>query len=194
MIHPAAPSEDEIKAVLRAMLAEANHRKERFTSLVGGTCLIAMIVVIGLVYKLLVDGLGFGGFMGGLLGFLAGLAALLPLISLDEWITGLRSGRLAKEFRTVFPEENGAYETALALLKGAKSETKVEKDLIAALDEGVTVGPKVTTVGKGAAAGGLLGDFEALEAGEDKTAPKPAPAKREARKRPDFIPLDPQGR
>lgn len=187
MSQPAA----EIKTTLRVMLAEANRRKSSLTNWLYGLGLLFGLFMIGWIYDLLANGLGFGGFMAGLLGCAGGVAAVFPFVMLEEKITGWRVRALADEFRSMFPKDPGDYATALALLKSAKSESQVEKNLIQALDEDIVLGE---------APGALLGALDGIKkAAGGNSAPKtaePAPATEtpaRSEPRPDYMPLDPMG-
>ena len=200
MVSDSALTPAEIKATLRAMLAEANRRKTRLTNWLYTFGILAGLVAMGMVYELTSEILGFGGFISTILSFGGAIGTVIPFVQIEESITQRRVLALAEEFRAVFPAETGSYGQALSLLKSAKSESRVEKDLIKALDEDISLGEV-----PGSLLGGL-DDLKAKASGGTGTASKPkpvynAPSKpqgqaggvKTARPKPDFMPLDPLG-
>ena len=183
-----AQDQSEIKRRLRTMLAEANRKKNRHTMIAAACACLVGLFTIGLVYDFLTDQLDFGGFMAGLLGCAMGLVSLIPFAYVEERVSGATARRLAASFREAFPQDSGDYATALALLKSAKSESKVEVDLIKGLDEDIQIGDTAAagttkSKSKSKSGPGLLGGFDDLKPGKHKTQ-KPKPS---------HMPLDPYG-
>ena len=104
-------------------------------------------------------------------------------------------------FDKIYPEEHALRPVALKILRGMvsgnDSRAEAAEELLIELDEGVVGGPAVETVMSDAMAqidGVNSGSFQSAHQKPKPAAPPaPPPVPRSPDKRPDFIPLDPEG-
>ncbi len=186
-----ALTDDQIRTTLSPLLAEADRCKDK---------ILGRFVIAGAVLGLVVGSLAYG-YLDDTLELWAGPSFIIAVVigflvlalfgTTADCIVKWRIGKIARRFRTSFPEESGDYARAVLILKSAKTKEKVEQGLLTALEppKDVDFGavPKAVKAAK-QAAGGLLGGF----------GPSPDKAPKAAAKstEPDgdgVIPLDPFG-
>ncbi len=189
-------NDDEIKAGLSGLLAEAHKHKSRTDGWFAIGALLAVLLGLGFGYGLASDHLDFGGFGSFLVGVGLAVGALALFahcgMAFDAW----RARRWAGRFRDLFPEESGDYARALAILRASRTESKAEKDLLGALDKADPVsfdGAKMPKKGS-FLGGGLLGGLgkkaaKAPEAAKQSDGGLTAKPKRG--RTTGYMPLDP---
>ncbi len=161
----------EIKSRLEALLSEAHSEADAAFNRILLWFLFVIFLLPFIAFATAYWGIGFGVLISLLISLVVPGLIFIGSFVLMMVEDGRRARRYAERFRQSFLKEGGSFEAALALLKTAKTNLKVETDLIEVLEE-VSFAPEP----------GLMGDLGS----ETEVAPKarrPVP--------PDYVPLDP---
>ncbi len=186
-------SDQTLRAELREIVSEANKgKKEASNKVAGVAAILAPVASLAVVW-------GMAATLGTSWWILVGVGLVVLVVTFivpfgfQDTIEQRRVDRAARRFKECFTKESGDYDRALTLLKGIKSDSEVERDLLKAL------GWDVSFADEGAAA--LLGDLEkpgidkapkkthaepVIDTGMGAVETDPVPARK-----PEYIPLDP---
>lgn len=127
----------EIKCQLWELLTAADKLKARRSSRFGKLTFYVALPVGALIGGMLGAALNFGDTASIWSMILGGAAAAAGTGMLAVRKDDGHAAKLATRFRSLFPEQNGDFQTAVKLLKQFQTDSKVEKDLIKALGAGI---------------------------------------------------------
>ncbi len=127
----------EIKCQLWELLTAADKLKARRSRRFGWLAFVVALPVGVLLGGILGQMLSLGDTAGIWSWVLGGVAATLGTAMHAVKKDGTHAAKLAAKFRSLFPEGNGDFQTAVKLVKQFQTDSKVEKDLIKALGTGI---------------------------------------------------------
>ena len=127
----------EIKCQLWELLTAADKLKARRSRRFGWLAFVVALPVGALLGGILGQILNLGDTAGIWSWILGGVAATLGTAMHSVRKDGTHAAKLAARFKSLFPEGNGDFQNAVKLLKQFQTDSRVEKDLIKALDAGI---------------------------------------------------------
>ena len=130
-------TEAEIKCRLWELLTAADKLKARRSRRFGWLAFVVALPVGALLGGILGQILNLGDTAGIWSWVLGGVAATLGTAMHSVRKDGTHAAKLAARFKSLFPEGNGDFQNAVKLLKQFQTDSRVEKDLIKALDAGI---------------------------------------------------------
>lgn len=191
--------DENLREELRQLVSETGRRKDSAETRFGWAAFFFSVTMTGIAVWAMTTELGLSWWLQIILGLIVFVVSFIGIYVFGSSAGQGHVDRAAKSFKERFTRETGDYDKALALLRGSKSDTEIEKDLLKAL------GLDVIFADEGATH--LLGEFDKVRAepGSDPgkaataaepgagshTAAAPDPA---ASGPPDYIPLDPYER
>lgn len=127
----------EIKCQLWELLTAADKLKAKRSRRFGWLAFVVALPVGVLLGSILGQMLGLGDTAGVWSWILGGVAATLGTAMRAVKKDDTHAAKLAVQFRSLFPEQNGDFQKAVSLLKQFHTDSKVEKDLVKALGTGI---------------------------------------------------------
>ena len=128
-----AMSDAEVQSQLAALLTQAHKRKNTVLSwfAIGG--LLLSLFACGETQSILTEGFDWGNVGAFIVALVAGIVVFGCIMYVDDLLNARRAQKTAQKFRDMFSGDPDDYQSALALLHTAKSEQKIENDLLKAL-------------------------------------------------------------
>ena len=130
-------TEAEIKCQLWELLTAADKLKARRSRRFGLLAFVVALPVGALLGGILGQILNLGDTAGIWSWVLGGVAATLGTAMRAVAKDTAHAAKLAAKFKSLFPEQNGDFQTAVKLLKQFQTDSRVEKDLVKALGTGI---------------------------------------------------------